>query len=456
MSMSENQYKHIPSVSELLQALPACNLPHQYMLALIQARLQNYRAAAKSNDVLPDRKTIISELIEYIRIKDQPSLRNVINGTGVVLHTGLGRSPIGADIILAVTERLTGYVNLELDLVSGGRGERNDHVAPILSAIVGAEDSIVVNNNAAAVLLTLNTLAEGKEVLVSRGQLVEIGGSFRIPDVIAKSGCRMVEVGTTNRTHLRDYESAINSDTAVLLWAHTSNFVVQGFTAEVSLAELVKLGQKHSIPVVADLGSGALLNLANAELPPEILVADVIAKGVDIVTFSGDKLLGGPQAGLITGKRDSITRIHSNPIYRAVRCDKFILTVLEETLKTFGDNSVSSKNLANNLLQTDRSQLRINAEQIVSDLPSALIEKFGITIIESVVEAGSGSLPIAQIPSIALQFNPRKMKVTELAQKLRNGKIPVVGYIKDNRFYIDLKAVLPSQISLVAATIAEV
>ena len=445
--MLENQLKQIPSVSEIIQELPVvCSIPRPYAISLIQKHLAKFRTLAHRKQLDLNRSEIVRHIIAAVLAHQQPNLKNVINGTGVVLHTGLGRAPIGHTVLESVLKRLTGYVNLEFDLPSGNRGERIDHVAPLLSALVGAEDSLVVNNNAAAVLLTLNSLAEGREVIVSRGQEVEIGGSFRIPDVINKSNCTMVEVGTTNRTHLKDYTDAINENTAALLWAHTSNYIVKGFTAEVSLDELVKLGKKHEIPVIADLGSGALLDLQTSGLPAELQVSEVLKKGVDVVTFSGDKLLGGPQAGLITGSKNILNKIHANPIYRAVRCDKFILALLEETLRTYNGNAVNDNNLMLALLSTPREILMKRGQEIFNSLPEETVKELGIELMPSQVEAGSGSLPVADIPSVALCFDPKNLKVTELARRFRTGSEPVIGYIRNHKFHIDLKAIVPDQL----------
>ncbi len=452
--MSENQLKIIPSVSEILQELPAdIGIPHQFVTALIQKQLEHYRKLAHKGKLIYSRPEIVKQLVEIASDHSSASLKNVINGTGVVLHTGLGRAPIDRQVLENILNRLAGYVNLELELSDGQRGDRNQHVAPILSALVGAEDSLMVNNNAAAVLLTLNTLAENREVIISRGQEVEIGGSFRIPDVIAKSHCTMVEVGTTNRTHLKDYTKAITADTAALLWAHTSNYVVSGFTAEVDLTDLVELGRKHDIPVIADLGSGALIDLQSSGLPSELQVSDILKKGVDVVAFSGDKLLGGPQAGLIVGRQSIIAEIHANPIYRAVRCDKFIIAIMENILRTYSGNTVNSTNLAHVLLTTSRDVLIKRGQDILDKLSTDKRNSLGIELKESLVEAGSGSLPVASIPSVALCFNPGQMTVTEVAARLRNGSDPVIGYIRDNRFFIDLKAVLPEQFPRLLAAV---
>ena len=348
-------------------------------------------------------------------------------------------------------------MNLEFDLDSGKRGERQDHINNLLSAICGSESSLMVNNNAAAVLIALNTCAEGKEVIVSRGQEVEIGGSFRIPDVVRKSYCNLVEVGTTNRTHLKDYEKAITKNTGTILWAHTSNYVVQGFTKEVSLTELAELAKKKRIPLVADLGSGALADMAKMGLPPEELVEEVVKTGADIITFSGDKLLGGPQSGLIVGKKKFVNKIHKNPLYRTYRCDKWTIVLMEETLRTYAsDEKVSGDNLSLKLLTTSQNTLLKRGEKMLTDIPKKKIKDLGISLVESKVEAGSGSLPVETIPSAALQFKPNAMSVSKLAKAFRTGNIPVVGYTKGNTFYIDLKAVLPNQVSRLIQVIQDV
>ena len=330
----------------------------------------------------------------------------VINGTGIVLHTGLGRAPMKELTAKKVAKRVSGYTNLEFDLQTGARGQRQDHINVLLSSLTGAQSAMAVNNNAAAVLLSLNELSEGKEVIISRGQQVEIGGSFRIPDVIKKSGCILKEVGTTNRTHLKDYENAFNKNTGLILWVHTSNYVVRGYTNQVHLSELVKLGQKKRVPVLADLGCGALYDLSNKGVPKDMLIQDVVKSGVGIVTFSGDKLLGGPQAGLIVGKKTEVNRLKKNPIARAVRCDKWGLAFLEDSLRSFRDDGPSIDNLTISLMTASRKSLTKRGETILSHLPNKTINKLGISLVESEVEAGSGSLPEEKLESMAFRFKP--------------------------------------------------
>ncbi|MFQ6606424.1 MAG: L-seryl-tRNA(Sec) selenium transferase [Fidelibacterota bacterium] len=454
--MSKTQLKELPSVSEvLLEVPPDIPLHINYINHLIRTQIQTFRRQAQSGVLTLSREEIIAVIVRTIQQAVTPTLRQVINGTGIVLHTGLGRAPLSAPILKDLTRQFSGYVNLELDLDSGKRGDRLDSVREHLAAIVKAESALVVNNNAAAVLLALNTLAEGSEVVVSRGQQVEIGGSFRIPDIIRKSHCVLREVGTTNRTHLRDYEAAITAQTALLLWVHTSNYLIEGFTSEVSLKELVTLGKRKGLPVMADLGSGALVDFPTLGLPPEWQVNDIVKTGAAIVTFSGDKLLGGPQAGIIVGKKHLLRKLQANPIYRAVRCDKMTLYLLNKTLQTYrSSHQVASSNLTLKLLTTSRPVLKRRGERLLGSLSKTQCRSLRITLVESEVEAGSGSLPVRALPSMALKFRPKTMKMTELAARLRQATPPVVGYISGNAFYIDLKAILPSQIVTLSTILA--
>jgi L-seryl-tRNA(Ser) seleniumtransferase len=456
--MSKNQLQQLPSVSEVLLEVKSDTQLHiNYITKIIKSEISRYRADAKAGKLKLKRNEIVHKILSEIDRLSKPSMKNIINGTGVVLHTGFGRAPLSKKVIANAAKTLEGYVNLEFDLDSGKRGERQNHINEMLSAICGSEKSLIVNNNAAAVLIALNTFAEGKDVIVSRGQEMEIGGSFRIPDVVRKSHCNLVEVGTTNRTHLIDYEKAITKNTGAILWAHTSNYVVQGFTKEVSLIELAALAKKKRIPLVADLGSGALVNMVKMGLPSEELVADVVKAGADIITFSGDKLLGGPQSGLIVGKKKFVTGIHKNALYRTYRCDKWTIALMEETLRTyFSDDKVSSDNLSLKLLTASQNTLLKRGEKILTDIPKKKINDLGIALVESKVEAGSGSLPVETIPSAALQFKPKTMSVSKLAKAFRTGNTPVVGYTKGNTFYIDLKAVLPNQVSRLIQAIQDV
>ena len=444
--MAQNQLKELPSVSEvLLECKSYKSLNSKYMAYIIKSNLESYRRAAKKGSLKPKRAQITQNILSEVERLTAPSLKSVINGTGIVLHTGLGRAPMKESTAKNAAKRVAGYTNIEFDLPTGTRGQRQDHVNGLLSALTGAQSSMAVNNNAAAVLLALNELGEGKEVIISRGQQVEIGGSFRIPDVIKKSGCILKEVGSTNRTHLKDYEKAITKKTGMILWVHTSNYVVRGFTHDVSLSDLVQLGKKKRVPVVADLGSGALLDLSEKGIPKDMLVQDVVKSGVGLVTFSGDKLLGGPQAGLIVGTKTLVNKLKTNPIARAVRCDKWSLAFLEESLRSFGDHGPSKNNLTVSLMMASRKALTKRGEIILSHLPKKAKDKLGISLVESEVEAGSGSLPEEKLDSMAFRFKPNGISASKLATQFRMGDTPVVGYIHGHTFYIDLKAVIPGQ-----------
>ena len=449
--------KDLPSVHQvLLEVNSDIEIHEDYLKFIINKVLNQLRGAIKTGSIQKTKDELFKQIVTKVWIESAPRLVNVINGTGIVLHTGFGRAPFDGKKLKRIAQRLDGYVNLEYDLVSGNRGERQSHIQEQLSALCGSESAIMVNNNAAAVLLSLNTITEGGEVICSRGQLVEIGGSFRIPDIITKSGAILKGVGTTNRTHLKDYEKAISKRTKLILWVHTSNYVVKGFTKEVSLADLASLGRKHKIPVLADLGSGALLNMTKLGLADEIPVKSIVNSGPDITTFSGDKLLGGPQSGLIVGKKKWISAFQKNPLYRVLRCDKITIGLMEETLRSYRSDSFTKDNFSLKMLTTSRKVLRTRAEKVFNGLKTKTIRDLGITIVESFVEAGSGSLPEKNIASMALQFKPKSRKITELAAAFRCGSVPVVGYITADNYYIDLKAVLPVQIRKLTVAISEV
>ncbi len=455
--MNQNQLKELPSVSEvLLECKSTKSLNNKYIAYIIKSKLESYRRSAKKGILKLKRAQITQNILSEIERSTAPNMQSVINGTGIVLHTGLGRAPMKETIAKRVAKRVSGYTNLEFDLPTGTRGKRQDHVNGLLSALTGAQSAMAVNNNAAAVLLALNELGEGKEVIVSRGQQVEIGGSFRIPDVIKKSGCILKEVGSTNRTHLKDYEKAITKKTGMILWVHTSNYVVRGFTHDVSLSDLVLLGKKKRVPVVADLGSGALVDISEKGVPKDMLVQDVVKSGVGLVTFSGDKLLGGPQAGLIVGKKALVNKLKKNPIARAVRCDKWRLAFLEESLRSFGDDGPSKDNLTLSLMTASRKSLTKRGETILSHLPKKTVVTLGITLLESEVEAGSGSLPEENLESMAFRFKPKGISASKLATQFRMGDTPVVGYIHGHTFYIDLKAIIPGQEKDLAGAISAI
>ena len=444
--MVQNQIKNLPSVSEvLLKSNKYKSINKRYLSYIIKNELKIFRGLAMKGNLKQSRSKIIQEVLSVIDQLSTSSIQSVINGTGIVLHTGLGRAPVDKTVAKEIADRLSGYINLEFDLESGKRGDRQSHIEGLLSALTGAQSGMVVNNNAAAVFLALNELSEGKEVIIARGQQVEIGGSFRIPDVIKKSGCIIKEVGSTNRCHFRDYENAISKNTGLILWVHTSNYVIKGFTKEVGLNELVQLGKKKRIPVMADLGCGEIVDLTDKGIPASTMITDIVKTGAGIITFSGDKLLGGPQAGLIIGNKTLVNRLKKNPIARTVRCDKWTLAFLDEALRSFGNHGPSKHNLANMLLMSTIISMKSRGKRILSQLSKKSISDLGISLVESEVEVGSGSLPLERLDSMALKFNPKNISPTKLARMFRTASVPVVGYINENKFFIDLKALIPGQ-----------
>ncbi|MDA8159334.1 MAG: L-seryl-tRNA(Sec) selenium transferase [Desulfobacteraceae bacterium] len=390
------------------------------------------------------------------RLEDlmRPNLRHVLNATGVVIHTNLGRSPLPAEALEAILRVGGTYSNLEFDLDTGGRGSRYSLVEGLLCELSGAEAGLVVNNNAAAVLLTLSTLAAGREVIVSRGQLVEIGGSFRIPEVMERSGARLVEVGATNRTHLRDYEAAIGEHTALLLKVHTSNYRIIGFTSEVALADLAALGARHGLPVMEDLGSGSLVDTSRFGLAKEPTVREAVASGASVVTFSGDKLLGGPQAGLIVGRREIIDQIKKNPLNRALRIDKFTLAALEATLRLYRDEELAIAALPTlRMLAQDQREIGQRAARLKRRLGKQLSGRCRIEVVDTESRVGGGALPEQGLPSRALALRPAGMSVGELESGLRRLTPPIVGRIEDEALLLDLRTVSDQELLPLAAGI---
>ena len=370
------------------------------------------------------------------------SLRPVINATGVILHTNLGRAPLSEEALFNLVEIAGGYSNLELDLKTGERGSRYEHVEEILCRISGAESALVVNNNAGAVLLSLNSLAEGKEVIVSRGQLVEIGGSFRIPDVMKKSGARLVEVGTTNRTHLSDYQQAIGEETALLLKVHTSNFRILGFTTEVPLKDLVSLGQSKGLPVMEDLGSGCFIDLSEYGLEAEPTVQEAIQAGVDVVAFSGDKLLGGPQAGIILGKKKALDLCKKNPLNRALRIDKLTLAGLEATLRAYLDKDQALKTLpVLGMLTCPVQELERRAKRLQRKWVKELSSSCKVTIREESSQVGGGALPLQALPTRVLALHPLPISAAALEERMRKNNPPVIARVKEEEVLLDLRTV---------------
>lgn len=388
---------------------------------------------------------VLVEVRELIERKSLPSLRRVINATGIILHTNLGRAPLSEAAREAVAEA-AGYSTLELDLERRGRGSRHAHIESLLVQVTGAEAGFAVNNNAAAVLLALTALAQGREVVVSRGELVEIGGSFRMPDVMAASGARLVEVGTTNKTYLWDYERAITPQTALLLKVHRSNFTLRGFVHEASLPELVQLGRRAGIPVMYDLGSGALLDLGRRGLPREPTVREAVEAGVDVVTFSGDKLLGGPQAGLIVGREEVLRRIRSHPLARALRIDKLDLAALAATLRHYLDPERAWQEVpVLRMLATPPEELERRAIQLSERLHDLLGGIARVEVVGTTAEVGGGSLPEAHLLSYAVAIRPLKEAVDGWDQRLRSLPLPVIGVIREGALLLDVRTLLPGE-----------
>lgn len=393
---------------------------------------------------------VIGNVQDALRQKLSPKLKRVVNGTGIILHTNLGRAPLPQEAIDQMVSIAGRYCNVEIDLESGQRGSRTDLVESLLCQLTGAEAAAVVNNNAAAVLLALNTLSMHKEALVSRGELVEIGGSFRIPDIMSRSGALMVEVGTTNRTHLKDFEDAVTSETGVMLSVHPSNYKVMGFTAKVDLEDLVGLAQEKGLAVIHDLGGGVLVDLREYGLPYEPLVMDSVRAGVDVITFSGDKILGGPQCGILVGKKEAITQIRKNPLMRALRCDKLVYAALEATLKLYlNPSSLRETHPTLRMLTEPISVLKRRGRQLVKRL--ANIEGFSAELVDSVAQTGSGALPLEEIASVAVAISGSEVDV--LAKRLRENDPPVVGYVREDRLFLDLRTLWPDDLKTVAEAI---
>jgi L-seryl-tRNA(Ser) seleniumtransferase len=458
-------FKKIPAVDKLLSSqriLEISNkLPKRLLHESLDEILSELRAAIRSEDDFDpgrlDPERITAEAAARAEARAEASLKSVVNATGVVIHTNLGRSLLSEKILDKFREVASHYSNLEYDLLSGRRGSRYVHVEGILKELTGAEAALVVNNNAAAVFITLETLAKGRQVLVSRGQLIEIGGSFRIPDVMARSGAVMVEVGTTNKTHLRDYRDAINPDTALLLKVHTSNFKVIGFTEEVPLSELVALGEQHGIPVMEDLGSGCLVDLTAYGLSKEPSVTEVITQGADVVTFSGDKLLGGPQAGIILGKKDILDRIKKNPINRAVRIDKFTLVALEETLRLYRDEPSAVREIPTlKMLFEPYRALAQKAMQLVEHIGEIPKRNFRLSLVDGMSKPGGGSLPQVELPSRLVCLAPEAMSATDIETRLRANNPPVISRVEKDRVLFDVRTLQPSDAAVIVEAVRRI
>jgi L-seryl-tRNA(Ser) seleniumtransferase len=423
------ELRDLPSVDELARGVDDPLAIAAARTVLDRAR-EEIRAGADPGD-------LGARVREELTAARAPSLRRVLNATGVIVHTNLGRAPLAEEALAQVVEAARGYSNLELDLREGSRGSRQDHVAPILRRLTGAEAALVVNNNAAAMLLALAALAEDREVIVSRGELIEIGDGFRIPDVLAHSGARLVEVGSTNRTRARDYEKAVRAETALILRVHQSNFRVVGFTELPRIEELAAVARRAGIPLLDDLGSGVLASNSLLQADGEPSARDSLAAGADLVCFSGDKLLGGPQAGIIVGRGELIERLRRHPLQRAVRADKLTLAALEGTLRVYLDAPERIPVLR--MLHEDSAGVRARAERL-----AALV---GGTVEETIGRVGGGALPLAELPSFACAIEE------SLAAPLREGDPPVIGIVRDGKLLLDCRTLAEAEVDEVAAAV---
>jgi L-seryl-tRNA(Ser) seleniumtransferase len=433
-----------PSIDAVLRSPTGAAAVARYgrMASVAAARLAAEAVRAGRLDAAAE--TVAAAVLAELERDARPSLRPVINLTGTVLHTNLGRAVLAPEAIAAAVAAMRGPATLEYDVASGQRGERDDHVRGLLCELTGAEDALAVNNNAAAVLLALAALAAGRETVVSRGELIEIGGSFRMPDIMEAAGTRLVEVGTTNRTHARDYEAAIGPATALVLKVHTSNYRIEGFTAEVAPRDLAALAHARGVPVLDDLGSGTLVDLARHGLPRERTVADAIGDGADLVTFSGDKLLGGPQAGFIVGRRELVRACAKHPLKRALRLDKIRLAALEATLKLYRDPDRLTDVLPTlHLLTRDAADLRAMAERLQPAFAAWAGPAWRVDVIDCRSQIGSGALPVETLPSAGLALVPTARTSgaapDELARRLRGLAVPVIGTVRDGAVRLDMR-----------------
>ncbi len=453
----------LPGIDHLLEAAenePALKgVPRPVLIRCGRETVESLRSSILRED--PDvgaetlsEAAVLKRFAERADRETTLNLRPVINGTGVVIHTNLGRSPLAPEAVENIVRISNRYSNLEFDLSRGKRGSRYDAVEDILCEITGAEAAMAVNNNAGAVLLCLNTLAEGREVIVSRGELVEIGGSFRIPDVMSRSGAVLKEVGSTNRTHLRDYETAVNEATGLLLKVHQSNYSIVGFTRSVSVFELTELGRRRGLPVMEDLGSGTLIDFSRYGMIKEPTVMDSVSAGPDLVTFSGDKLLGGPQAGLIVGKKEVLDAVKKNPLTRALRIDKMTLAALESTLRLYRDPKRAVREIPTlRMLTAPEVEIERRAEKCKGLLEGIGDGRLSIQILNRASRVGGGALPLQELPSRCLGLKIEGISANTLERRMRNSDPPVIGRIEDDRFLLDFRTIQDDELTLIAEAV---
>lgn len=463
--MNKNMlYRSIPKVDVLLENQDIVTLIENHhrdvVVDVIREEIDKLRNFIKENDDVNLIETKINNLIENIKISTEKvysyNIKKVINGTGTILHTNLGRAIISKKHADYLSEVVTSYSNLEYNLEEGKRGERYSHFEKLICKITGAEAAMAVNNNAAAVMLVLSSMAAEREVIVSRGELVEVGGKFRIPDVMKSSNAHLVEIGTTNKTHLEDYEDAISENTGAFLKVHTSNFKILGFTESVSIEELCKLGREKDIPVIEDIGSGVLIDLSEYGLEYEPTVQDSIKAGVDVVSFSGDKLLGGPQAGIIVGKKKYIDKMKKNPLTRAFRIDKFTATILEMIFHEYLNEEDAIKNIpVLSLITKDLKEIEKNTNDLFNKIEK-LKDVADINVEDTLSQIGGGSLPAERIKSKSVTIMPKNISTQSLEAKLRAGKNPVVGRISEEKLILDMRTVLEDEIDILAQKLIDI
>lgn len=458
--MSKHLLSQIPAINKILLLDEIKELMNNYTEVAVKSAIKKYIEEVKQailNEELtevPNLSKIVGEVEKIVEKEDKNSLRRVINATGTILHTNLGRSLLSQKIKENIESVAFNYSNLEFDIDNKKRGSRYVHLIDIIKKLTGAEDVLVVNNNAAAVLLTLNTLVKGQEIIVSRGELVEIGGAFRIPEIIKLSGGVPVEVGTTNKTHLKDYENAISEETGALLKVHTSNYKILGFTESVSNEEISYLARENELVSINDLGSGQFIDFSRFGLPYEPTVKEILDSGIDIVTFSGDKLLGGPQAGIIVGKKKYIEKMKKNQLTRALRVDKMTLASLEATLKLYLDEKDALEHIPTlHMISLSKERLFGKADVLKTKLSSL---DFDIRIEEDKAEVGGGSYPASYLESVAVKLTHRKLHATEIERKLLEVEIPIITRIKDNSIILDMRTLRTREFDIVKQALIEV
>jgi L-seryl-tRNA(Ser) seleniumtransferase len=455
-------YRNIPKMDKILERDEVQSRINKYgrdfVIDEIREHLDTIRENITNNIISRiDEEEIINTILYKVDKENKRKFKKVVNGTGVIIHTNLGRSIFSEELSKEISENLCSYTNLEYNLDTGERGHRYDHIVDIINKITGAEDALVVNNNAAAVLLTLKTLAFGKDVIVSRGELVEIGGSFRIPEVIKESGCNLIEVGTTNKTHLKDYRNAVNENTGAIIKIHTSNYKIVGFTQDVDTNDLKTISNERNIPLIEDLGSGMIIDLYDYGLNKEPTVRETLAKGVDVVTFSGDKLLGGPQCGVIAGKSKFIKEIKKSQLLRALRVDKFTIMSLELTLKAYQNlDTLPLKIPTIRMITEDEEEVKIRSEKLSNKLKSLNSYKIETELIRTKSMIGGGAYPLDNLDSWGVKLILKDFSEKDLEEKLRNNEIPIIVRIIEGFVVIDCKALLEKDYDIITSALSRI